>query len=76
MTDNKTIYALSTVMGKSGVAVVRISGSKAFTVFDVLTKMPAQNIISRKMYLLQLRRRRSFGSLFAGWFSCTKFLYR
>lgn len=54
MTDNKTIYALSTVMGKSGVAVVRISGVNAFTIFDALTKMPAQDVVSRKMYLLKL----------------------
>ncbi len=57
MTDNKTIYALSTVMGKSGVAVVRISGSSAFKIFDTLTKIPAQDVISRKMYLLALHNK-------------------
>mgnify|MGYP005800075945 FL=1 len=34
--DDKTIYALSTVFGKSGVAVIRISGKSAA---DVITKM-------------------------------------
>jgi tRNA modification GTPase len=52
--DNKTIYALSTVMGKSGVAVVRISGAKAFTVYDELTSKKSADVVSRKMELLKL----------------------
>ena len=54
MTDNKTIYALSTVMGKSGVAVIRISGKQAFTVFEKLTDLSSANIVPRKMYLVKL----------------------
>ncbi len=52
--DNKTIYALSTVMGKSGVAVVRISGVKAFAVYDELTSKKSADVVSRKMELLKL----------------------
>ena len=37
--DNKTIYALSTVYGKSGVAVIRISGSKALEVINLMTNL-------------------------------------
>lgn len=40
-----TIYALSTLMGKSGVAVIRISGSDALKVLPAVSvaKMPAAN---------------------------------
>lgn len=48
--DNKTIYALSTVFGKSGVAVIRISGNSAFSFFDKMTNLDKNKIISRKMY--------------------------
>lgn len=49
--DNKTIYALSTVFGKSGVAVIRISGAKAFDVISQMTDLDVSEIVSRKMYL-------------------------
>lgn len=49
--DNKTIYALSTVFGKSGVAVIRISGAKAFEVISQMTDLDVSKIVSRKMYL-------------------------
>ncbi len=49
--DNKTIYALSTVFGKSGVAVIRISGAKAFEVISQMTDLDVSEIVSRKMYL-------------------------
>ena len=49
--DNKTIYALSTVFGKSGVAVIRVSGAKAFDVISQMTDLDASKIVSRKMYL-------------------------
>lgn len=52
--DNKTIYALSTVMGKSGVALVRISGSKAFAVFAKMTDLPMEKIEPRKLYYTQI----------------------
>ena len=48
--DNKTIYALSTVFGKSGVAVFRISGKSAFVFFDKMTNLKSAKIESRKMY--------------------------
>ncbi|MBQ9270928.1 MAG: tRNA uridine-5-carboxymethylaminomethyl(34) synthesis GTPase MnmE [Alphaproteobacteria bacterium] len=48
--DNKTIYALSTVFGKSGVAVIRISGAEAFAVFDKMTELSSANIKPRQMY--------------------------
>lgn len=48
--DNKTIYALSTLFGKSGIAVIRISGSQAFSIFDKMTEIKADKVVSRKMY--------------------------
>lgn len=48
--DNKTIYALSTVFGKSGVAVFRISGKQAFDVFEKMTGLKSAEIESRKAY--------------------------
>ena len=49
--DNKTIYALSTVFGKSGVAVIRVSGAKAFDVISQMTDLDVSKIVSRKLYL-------------------------
>lgn len=51
--DNKTIYALSTVFGKSGVAVIRVSGSRAFDVVEKMTDLDISKIDSRKMYLTE-----------------------
>jgi tRNA modification GTPase len=48
--DNKTIYALSTVMGKSGVAIIRVSGDEAFSVFSQMTNISSANFVCRKMY--------------------------
>lgn len=48
--DNKTIYALSTIFGKSGIAVVRISGKDAFSIFEKMTSVKFENFVSRKMY--------------------------
>lgn len=48
--DNKTIYALSTVFGKSGVAVFRISGEGAFNFFEKMTDLHSADIENRKMY--------------------------
>lgn len=47
--DNKTIYALSTVFGKSGVAVFRISGRSAFSFFDKMTNIKSAEVLPRKM---------------------------
>ena len=44
MTRN-TIYALSTVYGKSGVAVIRISGNKVLDIISQITSIDI-NIIS------------------------------
>lgn len=49
--DNKTIYALSTVFGKSGVGIIRISGNKAFEVISQMTDLDVAKIAGRKMYL-------------------------
>ena len=49
--DNKTIYALSTVFGKSGVGIIRISGNKAFEVISKMTDLDVAKIAGRKMYL-------------------------
>lgn len=48
--DNKTIYALSTLFGKSGIAVIRISGEAAFSVFAKMTTLNVDKIVSHKMY--------------------------
>lgn len=48
--DNKTIYALSTLYGKSGIAVFRISGTKAKNVWQKMTHLDADQIVARKMY--------------------------
>lgn len=37
--DKKTIFALATAPGKSGVAVIRISGENAFSCIKILTKL-------------------------------------
>lgn len=49
--DNKTIYALSTVFGKSGVGIIRISGNKAFEVISQMTDLDVAKIAGRKIYL-------------------------
>lgn len=48
--DNRTIYALSTLFGKSGIAVIRISGERAFSVFTKMTSLRSDSVISHKMY--------------------------
>ncbi len=52
--DNKTIYALSTVYGKSGVAVIRISGKDAFEVINKMTALPAENVRPRYAHFVKL----------------------
>ena len=48
--DSKTIYALSTVYGKSGVAVLRISGSNALEVLKNMTNLSLSNLKTRYAY--------------------------
>ena len=52
--DNKTIYALSTTFGKSGVAVIRISGAKAKSVISQMTSLDEQSIKPRYAYFINL----------------------
>ena len=52
--DNKTIYALSTVFGKSGVAIIRISGKNAFDVFDKMTEIKSKDVEARKLYYTKI----------------------
>ncbi len=53
--DNKTIYALSTVLGKSGVAVIRISGSEALQVVRLMTNISLADIKPRYAYFTNLK---------------------
>ena len=52
--SNQTIYALSTVYGKSGVAVIRISGSKALLALENLTALSSSQIEPRHAYFCTL----------------------
>lgn len=51
--DNKTIFALSTVYGKSGVAVIRISGSEASKVITEMTNL--KNVKPRYAHFVDLK---------------------
>lgn len=53
--SGKTIYALSTVNGKSGVAVVRISGDNSIDVIKSMTDLTVSSIESRKAYFINLK---------------------
>lgn len=53
--DNKTIYALSTVYGKSGVAVIRISGDCALDVVGKMSNMDIKSIKPRYAYFIDLK---------------------
>ena len=50
LTDNKTIFAIATPPGKSGVAVIRISGKDAFKGLSALIKdqLPKPRLASLK----------------------------
>lgn len=52
--DNKTIYALSTVYGKSGVAIIRISGDSALEVIKQMTKLDNNKVKPRYAYFTDL----------------------
>ena len=52
--DNKTIYALSTVYGKSGVAVIRVSGDNALDVFKYMTKIETLYLKPRYAYFTDI----------------------
>ena len=53
--DDKTIYALSTVLGKSGVAVIRISGNKALNVVRQMTRLDISRLKPRYAYFVDLK---------------------
>ena len=53
--DNKTIYALSTVSGKSGVAVIRISGDHALEAVRLMTNIKDKEIKPRYAYFVKLK---------------------
>lgn len=52
--DNKTIYALSTVFGKSGVAIFRISGTNAIDAVKIMTTIDIQKIKPRYAYFSKI----------------------
>lgn len=52
--DNKTIFALSTVYGKSGVAVVRVSGKDALLAISELTAIKISDIKPRYAYFSKI----------------------
>ena len=55
--DNQTIYALSTVYGKSGVAVVRISGSRALDAVAAMTDISVGSIKPRYAYFADIKNK-------------------
>ena len=52
--DNKTIYALSTVYGKSGVAVIRVSGDEVKKIISLITNLDIKTIKPRYAYFSDL----------------------
>lgn len=52
--DNQTIYALSTVYGKSGVAVIRISGKDAIDSISLMTNLDTVSLKPRYAYFVRL----------------------
>lgn len=52
---SQTIYALSTVYGKSGVAVIRISGKEALNVLQQITNIKVNNIKPRYAYFCDIK---------------------
>lgn len=53
--DNQTIYALSTVYGKSGVAIIRISGDDAIEAIARMTNIDIQKIKPRYAYFSDIK---------------------
>lgn len=61
--SEKTIYALSTVYGKSGVAVIRISGSQALDAVKAMTDLDINTIRPRYAYFTTLRDKNELHSI-------------
>lgn len=57
--DNQTIYALSTVFGKSGVAVIRISGKEALKSVFYMTDINISSLKPRYAYFTKLYHSKS-----------------
>lgn len=53
--DNQTIYALSTLYGKSGVAVFRVSGKDALRTIELFTDIKTDGIVPRRTYFTAIR---------------------
>lgn len=53
--SEKTIYALSTVYGKSGVAVIRISGTNALDVIRRMSDLPVDRVKPRYAHFISLK---------------------
>ncbi len=53
--SDQTIYALSTVFGKSGVAIIRVSGKDALLSISKLTDINISNIKARYAYFTNLK---------------------
>lgn len=53
--NNNTIYALSTVFGKSGVAIIRISGPEVLNVIKQMTDIDTSSIKPRYAYFTGLK---------------------
>lgn len=53
--DNQTIYALSTVFGKSGVAVIRVSGIGALKIISTMTDLNSAVVKPRYAHFIKLR---------------------
>lgn len=57
--NNQTIYALSTVYGKSGVAIIRVSGGEAIEVIQHMTEIDTVYLKPRHAYLAQIKHSKS-----------------
>lgn len=57
--DNQTIYALSTVFGKSGVAVIRVSGKEALKSVSYMTDINISSLKPRYAYFTKLYHSKS-----------------
>ena len=55
-----TIYALSTVFGKSGVAVIRVSGPSVLSVISYLTNINTNTIKPRYAYFTDMINKKYF----------------
>ena len=55
--SESTIYALSTIFGKSGVAVIRISGTEVLKILSDMTDIDTKNIKPRYAYLAKITKK-------------------